>query len=33
VKIEKERAEYWLAKGGRPSQTIAGLFKKQGIGS
>lgn len=33
VKIDKERAEYWLAKGARPSQTIMGLFKKQGIGS
>ena len=31
LKIDKERAEFWLSKGARPSVTVAGLFKKQGI--
>lgn len=31
VKVDKERAEYWLSKGARPSDTIKSLFKKHGI--
>lgn len=31
VKINKERAEYWLSKGARPSDTVKSLFKKNGI--
>lgn len=31
VKIDKERAAYWLGKGARPSDTVRSLFKKQGI--
>ena len=31
VKIDKERAEYWLSKGAHPSDTVRGLFKKNGI--
>ena len=33
VKIEKERAEYWLNKGAKPSDTIRNLFKKHKIGA
>ncbi|CAM2068397.1 30S ribosomal protein S16 [Sulfidibacter corallicola] len=31
LKINTERAEYWLSKGARPSETVAGLLKKQGV--
>ena len=31
VVINKERAEYWLAKGARPSETVRNLFKKHGV--
>ena len=31
TKVNKERAEYWLSKGARPSETIRGIFKKNGI--
>jgi len=31
VKINKEKAEYWLKNGARPSVTVASLLKKQGI--
>ncbi|MFH1995520.1 MAG: 30S ribosomal protein S16 [Candidatus Omnitrophota bacterium] len=31
VKVEKERAEYWLGVGALPSQIVRTLFKKQGI--
>lgn len=31
VVINKERAEFWLSKGARPSQTVRGLFKKNGV--
>jgi len=31
VQINKERAEFWLGQGARPSETVAGLLKKQGI--
>ncbi len=31
VKVNKDRAEYWLSKGARPSDTVADIFKKQGI--
>lgn len=30
VKIDKERAQYWIAKGAKPSETVASLLKKQG---
>ncbi|MCB1041515.1 MAG: 30S ribosomal protein S16 [Acidobacteria bacterium] len=33
TRIDKERAEYWLAKGARPSATVKNLFKKHGIGA
>jgi len=33
TRIDKERAEYWLSKGAKPSDTIRGLFKKNGIGA
>jgi len=33
VKIDKERAEHWLSKGARPSDTVRSLFKKHGIGA
>ena len=31
IKINKERAAYWLSKGAKASPTIAVLFKKEGI--
>jgi len=31
VQIDKERAQYWLKAGARPSITVRSLFKKQGI--
>ena len=31
LKIDKERAQYWLSRGARPSQTVKGLLKKDGI--
>lgn len=31
VKIDKERAQYWLSTGAQPSTTVKSLFKKQGI--
>jgi small subunit ribosomal protein S16 len=31
VRVDKERAEYWLSKGARPSETVKNLLKKQGI--
>ena len=31
VKIDKEKALYWLKNGAKPSVTVASLFKKQGI--
>ncbi|NQU95442.1 MAG: 30S ribosomal protein S16 [Candidatus Omnitrophica bacterium] len=31
VKIDKERALYWLKNGAKPSETVRSLIKKQGI--
>ena len=31
VKLNKERAEYWLGVGAAPSDAVKLLFKKQGI--
>ena len=31
VKINKERAEYWVKQGAKPSETVRSLMKKQGI--
>lgn len=31
VKVKKERAEYWLKVGARPSPTVKSLLKKEGI--
>jgi small subunit ribosomal protein S16 len=28
VKIDKERADYWISKGARPSDTVRSLLKK-----
>ena len=30
VKIDKERADYWISKGARPSETVRSLLKKNG---
>jgi small subunit ribosomal protein S16 len=30
VKIDKERAEYWISKGAQPSETVRSLLKKSG---
>jgi small subunit ribosomal protein S16 len=31
--IKKERVEYWISKGAKPSATMAGLLKKHGFGN
>lgn len=31
VKVDKERAEFWLGKGARPSDTVKTLLKKNGV--
>jgi len=31
VKIDKERAQYWLGVGAQPSTTVKSILKKQGI--
>ena len=31
--IQKERVEYWISKGAKPSPTMAGLLKKHGFGN
>jgi len=31
VKVNKERAQYWLKVGARPSETVRSLLKKEGI--
>jgi small subunit ribosomal protein S16 len=31
VKVNKERAEYWIGTGAAPSAVVRTLFKKQGI--
>jgi small subunit ribosomal protein S16 len=30
VQIDKERAQYWIGKGARPSDTVKSLLKRQG---
>lgn len=30
VKIDAERASYWIGKGARPSETVRSLLKRQG---
>ena len=30
VKIDKERADYWISKGAKPSETVRSLLKKSG---
>lgn len=32
TRIDKDRAEYWLSKGARPSKSVGALFKKHQIG-
>ncbi len=31
VQIDTERAQYWISKGARPSDTVAGILRKQGV--
>ncbi|MBL7157372.1 MAG: 30S ribosomal protein S16 [Candidatus Omnitrophica bacterium] len=31
IKIDRERALYWLKNGAKPSETVRSLIKKQGI--
>ena len=31
LKIDKERALYWLSKGAQPSDTVVRLFRKAGV--
>jgi small subunit ribosomal protein S16 len=33
VKIDAERAQHWIAKGARPSDTVRSMLKKQKAGS
>ena len=30
VKIDAERAEYWITRGARPSETVRSLLKRKG---
>jgi len=30
--VDKQRVEHWLSKGAQPSQTVASMIKKLGIG-
>ena len=32
VKIDAERAQYWIGKGARPSETVRSLLKQQSAG-
>jgi small subunit ribosomal protein S16 len=32
VSLNRQRIEYWLRSGAQPSQTVADLLKRQGIG-
>ena len=32
VQLKRERVEYWLSKGAQPSETVAQLLRKQGVG-
>ncbi len=32
VQLDRERVEYWLSKGAQPTETVASLLKKAGIG-
>ncbi|MBE7566482.1 30S ribosomal protein S16 [Acidithiobacillus thiooxidans] len=31
LRIDKERAAYWLSQGAQPSDTVASFFKKEGV--
>ena len=31
IKVDKERALYWLKVGAQPSQTVRSIFKREGI--
>ncbi len=31
IKIEKERAKYWISKGAQPTDTVAQIFVKEGL--
>ncbi len=33
VTIKRERVEYWLSQGAQPTETVAQLLKKQGVGA
>jgi len=32
MSLKRERIEYWLGVGAQPTETVADLLKKQGIG-
>jgi len=32
VSLKRERIQYWLGEGAQPSETVAKLLKRQGIG-
>ncbi len=31
VKLDTERAKYWLSVGAQPSDTVAGIFRRNGV--
>ena len=33
VTVKRERVEYWLSQGAQPTETVARLLKKQGVGA
>ncbi|NLW50964.1 MAG: 30S ribosomal protein S16 [Candidatus Brocadiaceae bacterium] len=32
VQLKRERVEYWLSKGAQPTETVAQILRKQGVG-
>ena len=33
LQLNRERVEYWLGKGAQPSETVAEILRRQGIGT
>ncbi len=33
IRLDRERIEYWLSVGAQPSETVASILKRHGVGS
>lgn len=33
VRLDRERIEYWLSVGAQPSETVASILKRHGVGT